>query len=397
MPLALFALMLGTFGIGTTEFTSMGLLPEIARGTGVTLPEGGHLISVYALGVLVGAPLVTALGTKLTRKTLLLATMGIFTLGHFLSAIAPSYPALLATRFLSGFPHGAFFGVSAVVAASLVDRTRRARAVSVVFLGFTAANVVGVPMGTFIGQWLGWRWTFALVGVIGLASTISIAIVLPRQPVPTGLQLRHELAAFTRLQVWLALSIVMFGFGGMFAFFTYVAPMLTDVTGYPPASVPLLLTLLGTGMVAGNLVGGWIADRALILGLHLCFGGLACALALFAMTMHSQLVAPVTLFLLGAAGFSAGPIAQTLILERAPQAPSMAAASVHSAFNVANALGAYFGGLVLAHGYGLIAPNWVGAGLACAGLALTALSALLARNAAAHAPPHTAADDPTSS
>lgn len=380
MPLSLLALTLGTFGIGTTEFATMGLLPNIVRGLDVTLPEGGHVISAYALGVLVGAPLLTALGSKWTRRTLLLVSMGTFAAGHFLSATASNYPVLLVARVMSGLPHGAFFGVSAVVAAAQVRPAHRARAVSVVFLGFTMANVVGVPIGTFVGQQLGWRWMFALVGVLAMASAISIAVLLPRESVPTDLRLRHELAAFTRFEVWLALGVVMFGFGGVFAFFTYVSPMLTEVTGYTPASVPLLLALLGVGMVVGNLAGGWLADRALIASLHLCFASLACSLALFALTMHMQAVTPVMLFLLGTTGFSAGPIAQTLVLDRAPQAPSMAAASVHSAFNVANALGAYLGGLVLARGYGLIAPNWVGAGLAGVGLALAVVLALMTRS-----------------
>ncbi|WP_030146989.1 MFS transporter [Actinoalloteichus caeruleus] len=379
MPLALLALAVGAFGLGTTEFVMMGLLPEIAAGNEVSIPTAGHLISGYALGVVIGAPALTAVGARLPRKTMLLGTMALFTASNLVSALAPNHETLLATRVLAGLPHGTFFGVGAVVAASLVAREHRAKAVSMMFAGLTLANVVGVPLGTLLGQQVGWRWTFVMVGLVGAAALVSVAALVPRQPAPRDAGMRRELGAFRRPQVWLALGIVTFGFGGTFACFSYITPMMTDVAGYDAGSVTWLLALFGVGMTIGNLLGGRLADRALMPSLYGFLAGLALMLGLFAFTAHDKVLAAATIFLIGVTGFAAGPTVQTLILDRAEGAPSLAAASIQSAFNIANAIGAYLGGLVISAGLGLTAPNLVGAGLAVVGLGIAVVSGVLAR------------------
>lgn len=379
MPLALLALAISAFGIGTTEFVMMGLLPAVAGDFGVSIPTAGHLISAYALGVVVGAPLLTAVTVRLPRKTVLLALMGVFTVGNLLSALATSHELLLAARFLTGLPHGAFFGAGATVAAGMVPRDKRAKALSMMFLGLTLANVAGVPAGTALGTHLGWRWTFTLIAAIGLVSIASITALVPHQPQERGASLGRELTVFRRPQVWLALSVVMFGFAGIFACFSYISPLLTEVAGYAPASVPYLLVLFGVGMTVGNLLGGRLADRALMPSVYAFLTGLAVMLALFVFTSHNALAAAVTIFLIGVAGFAAGPMMQTRILDKAEDAPTLASAAIQSAFNTANSLGAYLGGLVIAAGLGLTAPNWVGALLAALGLALAATSGVLER------------------
>ncbi|MBA8823041.1 DHA1 family inner membrane transport protein [Saccharopolyspora lacisalsi] len=378
MPPALLAMSLGTFGIGTTEFVTMGLLPEIAGGVDISIPTAGHLISAYAVGVVIGAPLLTALGSAVPRKAFLLGTIGLFALGNLLTAVAGNYESLLVARLLTGMPHGAFFGSASVVAAGLVDPGRRARAVSVLFLGLTLANVAGVPVGTYLGQRFGWRWTFAMVAVLGLASLLSILAALPRQSRPSG-GIRDELGVFRRLQVWLALAVVMLGFGGTFACFSYITPMMTSAAGYEAGDMTWLLMMFGVGMSIGTFAGGRLADRALLPSLYACLSGLGLTLGLFAVTAHGQVSAAVTLLLIGVTGFSAGPIVQTLIMRRAEGAPSLASASVHSAFNIANAMGAYLGGLVIAGGLGITAPNWVGAALAFSGLIPAIASGLVER------------------
>ncbi|AIJ20877.1 MFS transporter [Amycolatopsis methanolica] len=379
MPIALLALAVGAFGIGTTEFVMMGVLPQTAATFGVDIPTAGHLISAYALGVVVGAPLLTAVAVRLPRKTMLLAMMALFTAGNLLFAVAPTQEFGVVFRFLAGLPHGAFFGAGAVVASSLVKPGDRAKAVSLMFLGLTLANVVGVPLGTLLGQQVGWRATFAVVAVIGLVAVLAIAKLVPHQGRPESPSLRGELGAFRRPQVWLALAIVTFGLGGVFACLSYVTPMMTDVAGYDPQAVTLLLALAGVGMTIGNLLGGRLADKALMPSLYVALLALAAVLAVFTVTAHNKVGAAITIFLVGVAGFMIGPMMQTRVMVKAGGAPSMVSAAVQSAFNVANSIGAYLGGLVIAGGLGLVSPNWVGAGLAIVGLTIAVVSGSLDR------------------
>ncbi|QXV59910.1 MFS transporter [Amycolatopsis sp. TNS106] len=386
MPVALLALAIGAFGIGTTEFVMMGVLPEAAADFGVSIPSAGYLISGYALGVVVGAPLLTAAAVRLPRKTMLLAMMGLFTLGNALFALSPNQEFGVAFRFLAGLPHGAFFGAGAVVASSLAKPGERAKAVSMMFMGLTLANVVGVPLGTLLGQKVGWRATFGVVAVIGLLAMAAIAKLVPHQGKPVEPSLRGELGAFRRPQVWLALAIVTFGLGGVFACLSYIAPMLTDVTGYSPSDVTLLLSLAGVGMTIGNYLGGRLADKALMPSLYVSLIGLASVLAIFTFTANGKVGAAVTIFFVGLAGFMIGPMMQARIMEKAGGTPSLVSAAVQSAFNIANSIGAYLGGLVIAGGLGLVAPNWVGASLAVLGLSLAVVSGGLDRREARLAP-----------
>ncbi len=373
MPIALLALAIGAFGIGTTEFVMMGLLPEVAGDFGVSIPTAGYLISGYALGVVLGAPLLTAVSVKWPRRTVLIALMAIFTAGNVLAALAPTYGTLLAARVLTALPHGAFFGIGSVVAADLVAQDRRATAISMMFAGLTVANVLGVPFDTLLSQHFGWRATFLTLGAIGLLAMAAIAWLVPQLP-PSGASLRRELAAFGSVQVWLALAVCMFGFGGVFAAYSYIEPMMTYVAGYTPGNVNFLLALFGLGLTAGNLIGGRLADRALMPSLYAALAALGVFLALFVFTAHYRGAAAVTLFLVGAAGMACVPIIQTRIMDMARGAPTLAAAATHSALNIANAAGAFLGGRVIDAGLGWTSPDWVGAILAAIGLALALAS-----------------------
>jgi len=379
VPIALLALAIGAFGIGTTEFVMMGVLPEIAHDLGVSIPTAGNFITAYALGVVVGAPLLTAVAVRLSRKTMLLAMMSVFTLSNALFAFAPTPEVGVLFRFLAGLPHGAFFGAGAVVAASLAGPKRRAKAVSMMFLGLTLANVIGVPAGTFLSQQVGWRATFGVVALIGVIALGAIAKLVPQQRRKTNTSLRGELGAFRKPQVWFALAIVTFGLGGGFASLSYVSPVLTDVSGYDATSVTLLLSLAGLGMTVGNVLGGRLADRFPLPGLYGALTALAVVLLTFTLTANSKIGAAITLFLVGMTSFMVGPMMQARIMEKAGGAQSMVSAAVQSAFNIANSIGAYLGGLAIAGGFGLVSPNVVGAMLAVVGLTLTVASSIFDR------------------
>ncbi|MER7582484.1 MFS transporter [Kitasatospora sp. NPDC097691] len=379
MPLALLALAIGAFGIGTTEFVIMGLLPRIADDYGVSIPHAGLLVTGYALGVLVGAPLMTALGTRISRKTMLMLLMGLFTVGNLLSAFAPTFPLMLAGRIVTSLAHGAFFGIGSVVAADLVAPERKAGAIATMFTGLTVANVVGVPLGTFIGQAVGWRTTFGIVAALGVAGLLGIARLVPALPRPEGAHLRRELTAFRNPQVLLAMAMTVLGFGGVFAAITYIAPMMTNVAGYSDGAVTWLLVLFGVGMFLGNLLGGRFADRRLMPLLYTTLGGLAAVLALFTLTAHNRILAAVTVLLVGALGFATVPPLQKRVLDQAHGAPTLASAVNIGAFNLGNALAAWLGGIVISAGLGYTAPNWVGAALAAAALVLALWSAALER------------------
>ena len=376
------ALALGGVGIGTTEFVAMGLLPEMASGLGVSEPVAGHVISAYALGVVVGAPLIAALTARVPRRTLLIALMVAFTVGNAASVFAPSYTTLMMARFVAGLPHGAYFGVAALVAAHLAEPGKRAKAVAMVMMGLSVANVIGVPVAAWIGQALGWRSAFALVAVIGVATVASLFVWIPRldgMPVTNPIT---ELGALGRVQVWMTLIVGMVGFGGMFAVYTYISTTLTDVSGLGASFIPLALMLYGLGMVAGNFVGGYLADRALMKGLFLSMGSLVVILAVFVIAVRNPYTALIFVFLIGLAGSSMVPGLQTRLMDVAEDAQTLAASLPHAALNIANAFGAWIGGVVIAAGYGYIAPAAVGSLLAVAGLVVLAVAVILQRRAA---------------
>ncbi|MFJ9116103.1 MFS transporter [Streptomyces sp. NPDC102394] len=375
MPLALLALAVGAFGIGTTEFVMMGLLPDVATDLHVSIPTAGHLVSAYALGVVIGAPLLAALTARMSRRTVLIGLMALFVAGNALSAFAPGYDSLLAARFLSGLPHGAFFGVGAVVATNMVAPERKARSVSLMFLGLTVANIAGVPVATLMGQHLGWRATFLGVSAIGLAAIAALALLIPHDHTQApAAGLRRELTALKSLPVWLALGTTVAGFGALFSAYSYITPMLTDAAGYADTSVTLLLALFGVGATIGNLLGGRLADHSLRGTL---FGGLvslAAVLALFPLLMSAQWSAAIAVTLLGAAAFVTGSPLQLMVMEKASAAPSLASSANQAAFNLANAGGAWIGGVALAAGFGVTSPAPAGAMLAVLGLGVAAVA-----------------------
>ena len=377
--MAIFALAMGGVGIGVTEFTMMGLLKEVEQGLGITTPEAGHLISAYALGVVVGAPLLAAVGAKLPRKKLALGLLLFFTVANLTSFIAPDYGSMLLSRFAAGLPHGAFFGVAAVIAASLVPPTRRGWAISMVMAGLSVSNVVGVPFATWLGQTFGWRLLFVLVGAIGLLALVMVWRFVPFQAAHPDASIRRELGALKRLQVWLALLVGIVGFGGFFATYTYIAHTMTAVAGIPSALIPLVVALYGLGMVAGNIVGGRLADKSVMGTLYRVLPAIAVALVVYAVAAHWQWSAMVMVFVVGASGSMLIPALQTRLLDASPDAPSLASSLNHAALNVANALGAFLGGLVIALGWGFVAPALVGAVLAVLGFGVALLSGLLER------------------
>ncbi|MEW1869566.1 MFS transporter [Streptomyces caelestis] len=380
MPLALLALAVVAFGLGTTEFATMGLLPQIADGVGVSVPDAGNLVSAYALGVVVGAPVLTGIGARMSHKRLLLLLTGLFVVGNVASALAPTYGTLFAARLLTGLPHGALFGVGAVVASRLVAPDRAARAVSRMFLGLTVANIVGVPAGTALGQQLGWRSAFLAIAVIGLAALAALALFVPHQPRGGQSGIRHELRAMGNRQVAIGLAVAVVGFGGFFAVYSYLVPVLTNVTGLSDSSITLVLALYGVGMTLGTLVAGPLTDRALRPTLYAGLALLAAALVTFSFTVHSTWPALVTITFIGALGSLITTPVQMLLMAKAKDAPTMAAASNHSAFNLANAGGAWLGGLALSAGWGWTSPALVGAVLAVAGLGLALTGGLLNRD-----------------
>ncbi|QLH21339.1 MFS transporter [Streptomyces sp. Rer75] len=379
MPLALLALAISAFGIGTTEFVMMGLLPNVADDLGTSVPTAGYLVSAYAIGVVIGAPLLTALGARIPRKRMLVLLMALFTVGNLASALAPSFGLLLAGRVLAGLPHGAFFGVGAVVASRLVSEERQARAVATMFLGLTIANIVGVPVGTALGQGLGWRATFLVVTGIGVLAMASLARLVPQVPQDQHGGLAHELRALGNRQVLLGLLTAVFGFAGVFAVYSYLASMVTEVTGFAESSVTIVLALFGIGMTLGALVAGPLTDRALRPTLYGSLTALAVMLVVFNFTVHIKWAALVSVVLLGAVGFMTTTPLQMLVMNKAKHAPTLASASNHSAFNLANAGGAWVGGVAISAGWGWTSPTLVGAVLAVVGLAIAATAGLLDR------------------
>ncbi|PDS57982.1 MFS transporter [Rhizobium anhuiense] len=372
------ALACGGFGIGTGEFAIMGLLPNVAETFSVTTPQAGYVISAYALGVVVGAPVIAVLAAKMARRTLLLTLMLIFAAGNISSAMAPTFETFTLLRFISGLPHGAYFGVAALVAASMVPVHRRARAVGRVMLGLTVATLLGTPLTTFFGQSLDWQVAFFSVGVLGLLTVALIWFYVPKDQVSEEAGFLRELGAFRRPQVWLTLGIAAVGYGGMFAMFSYIASTTTAVAMLPESAVPIMLVLFGVGMNAGNFIGSWLADKSLLgtIGGSLVYN--IVVLTIFSLTAANPYMLGLCVFLVGC-GFAAGPALQTRLMDVAADAQTLAAASNHSAFNIANAIGAWLGGLVIAWGYGFAATGYVGAALSFLGLFVFAASFHLER------------------
>jgi DHA1 family inner membrane transport protein len=367
---ALLALAVGGFTIGTTEFATMGLLPQISRDLGVSIPGAGHVITAYALGVVVGAPLLTAVAARVDRRVLLGALMAAYTVGNLLSSFAGSVEWLIAARFLAGLPHGAFFGVGAATGTAVVGQARRGQAVAMMMTGLTVANVVGVPLSTFVGQQLGWRAAFLVVTVLGLATLVALRSWLPAVPADPAATVRTELAALRNSRLWLAFAATAIGFGGMFAVYSYVAPLVTDVSGLTEGRVPVVLALFGLGMTAGTIVGGRMADRSVTRSVQVGFVGTAVSLAAVALTGPYPVPAVASLVALGVTSQILGLALQTRLMDVSPAAPSLGAALCHSALNVGNAAGAFLGGAVIAGGLGLLAPAWLGVGLTLVGLAI---------------------------
>ncbi|MFE5334996.1 MFS transporter [Isoptericola sp. NPDC056573] len=368
MPAALYALALGGFGIGLTEFVIMGLLPEVSADFGVTEPVAGYLISGYALSVAVGAIAMTAALSRTPRKRALLLLMVLFIVGNLLCAVAPTYGMTMVGRVVAALCHGAFFGIGAVVAADLVPANRRAAAISIMFAGLTVANVAGVPLGTFLGQAAGWRATFWAVTAVGVLGLIGIAVLVPRTEHRSTGSVLTEFRIFRGRQVWLSMAVTVLGYGGMFGAFSYIAFTLTGVSGFSSAAVPWLLVVFGVGTVTGNVLGGRAADRNLVRSLVTVIAVLAVVLVLFALTAQSQVATVVGLLLMGGFGFATVPALQTRIMRYTDAAPTLGSGANIAAFNVGNAFGAWAAGLALAAGAGYTSPLWVGAVVTVAGL-----------------------------
>ncbi|WP_458779437.1 MFS transporter [Arthrobacter sp. D3-16] len=389
MPIGLIALALGGFGIGLTEFVIMGLLPEVAADFGVTEASAGWLISGYALAVVVGALGLTAAVTRLDRKPVLAGLLVLFIVGNLLSATAADYWPMMLGRVIAALAHGAFFGIGAVVAADMVAPTKKAGAIALMFTGLTAANVLGVPFGTLLGQAAGWRATFWAITVIG---AVALAGILALVPGTAGTKsdaggLRRELQAFRSGQVWLSIVVTILGFGGMFGAFTYIAYTLTEVTGFAPTTVPWLLIIFGVGLFAGNTLGGRAADRNVDRTLLVVLAALSAILVVFALTAANQAVTVASLVLMGGFGFATVPGLQMRVMKYASSAPTLASGANIGAFNVGNALGAWLGGVTITAGLGYTSPIWAGAGMTLLGLAVMGFAAAGASRSAAPAAP----------
>jgi len=372
------ALAVGGFGIGTGEFVIMGLLPDVATTYNVSIPQAGNVISAYALGVVVGAPIIAVMSAKLPRRTLLLLLMSVFAIGNLLSAFAPDFLSFTVLRFITGLPHGAYFGVAALVAASMVPANKRARAVGRVMLGLTIATLVGTPIATFLGQLMSWRAAFVMVGLIGLLTMALLWAYQPRDTVKEGASIKRELSAFHKPQIWLTLGVAAIGFGGMFSVFSYIASTTTEVANLPNAMVGIVLALFGLGMNVGNIVGSRMADRSLTGTIGWVMALNVVIMTLFALTATNPIMLCLCVFLVGC-GFAAGPALQTRLMDVAADAQTLAAASMHSAFNIANALGAWLGGLVITWGFGFAATGYVGAVLSLFGLGVLLISVAIER------------------
>jgi len=386
--LALLALALGGFGIGATEFVAMGLLPNLAEdllpalyqtNPEDALGQAGLLISAYALGVVVGAPTIAAVAARFPRKNLLLVLLAVIVVATVASSLLPGFGFVLAARFVSGLPHGAYFGIASLVAASLMGPGQRGRGIAFVLSGLTISNVIGVPSITFLGQATSWRVAYLAVAVIFALTFVAVAFFVPNQGGDPAATMKRELKAFTRSQVWFALAIGAIGFGGFFAVYTYIAPVVTEVAGQKESFVPIALVVFGLGMTLGNLLGGRLADKHVMRTLFACFGALIVSLIGFALTAQSVVGLMVFAFLVAASAAALSPAIQTRLMDVAGDSQTMAAAVNHSSLNLGNSLGAFLGGVVIAAGLGYLSSAWVGLGLALLGVLIAVASALLQR------------------
>lgn len=383
MPLGLIALALGGFGIGLTEFVIMGLLPEVSADFQVSEATAGWLISGYALSVVIGAILITAAVTRLPRKPVLAGLLILFIAGNLLCAVAPDYSTMILGRVIAALCHGAFFGIGAVVAADMVAPNKKAGAIAIMFTGLTAANVLGVPLGTLLGQQAGWRSTFWAITAVGIVALIGILILVPKIAHERSAGLRGELRAFKSRQVWLSIVVTVLGYGGVFGAFTYIAFTLTEVSGFAATSVPWLLILLGVGLFIGNTLGGRAADRNVDKALMVILPALVVILAIFALTASNQIMTIASLFLMGGIGFATVPGLQMRVMKWATAAPTLASGANIAAFNLGNALGAWLGGVTITAGLGYTSPIWAGAGLTLLGAAVMAFAAVDGRKSEA--------------
>jgi DHA1 family inner membrane transport protein len=384
--LAIFALGMGGFAIGTTEFVTMGLLPQIAAGVDVGIPTAGHVISAYAVGVVVGAPVLAYVGARFPRRGLLISLMVAFVVGNAASALAGTYGLLVASRFLSGLPHGAFFGVAALVAADLAAPNRRGRAIALTMLGLSVANVVGVPAATWLGQNVGWRSAYWLVAGLALVTIALVRAFVPATPGNPDATGRRELSLFAVPQVWLTLLAGAIGFGGLFAVYSYIAPTVTEVGGLPESAVPVFLLAFGLGMVAGTWVAGRLIDWSIYRSLVASSIGLAGILLVFWLVAPAGWWALPVVFLVTVTGSVFVLALQLRLMHVAGEAQTLGAASNHASLNIANALGAWLGGLVIAGGHGYRAPALVGAALSLGGFMVVLVSARLHLRSRAEGP-----------
>lgn len=383
MPIALLVLALSSFAIGTTEFVIMGLLPEIASELSVSIPQAGWLVTGYAMSVAIGAPIMAISTTHLRRRSALILLMALFILGNLLCATAAGYWVLMVARVITALCHGAFFGIGSVVAASLVPEDRKARALALMFTGLTLANVLGVPLGTALGQAWGWRAPFWIVTLLGVASIIGLILILPKDERAHAGSLIREISALRGIGLWLSLLTTVFFAAAMFALFTYIAPLLRDVTGVSPQGVTWTLFLMGIGLTIGNLIGGKLADWRLGTTLTGAFAVIALTSAAFSLTIHSLIPAEITLFLWAAANFAAVPALQINVVGFGKDAPNLVSTINIGAFNTGNALGAWAGGVVIDAGVSMSKVPLVGAGMAILGLCAVALTFLTVKAKAA--------------
>ena len=374
--LALVALAMGGFGIGTGEFAIMGLLPDVAGEFSISPPQAGYAISAYALGVVLGAPLLAVFFARVPRKIMLMGLMAAFALGNLASAMAPNFLWLVVFRFIAGLPHGAYFGIAGLVAAQIVAPEKRAQAIGRMMLGISLSNVLGVPLVTWFGQLASWRAAFGFVGMVGVATIGLLFFFAPKIAVADGASPLRELGALARKQVWLTLAVGSIGFGGMFAVYSYIAPTLIHAAGASPATVPLVMSLFGVGMILGSIAGGWMADRALHATIWALLLWNVVVLGSFTFLGHSLTGATLVTFLMGC-GVAIVPAMQMRLMEVAHHAQTLASSLNHSALNIGNALGAWLGGLSIAAGYGWTSTGWVGASLAIGGMLVFAVSMAL--------------------
>lgn len=392
--LALFTLALGGFGIGTTEFATMGILPLAARelvpsfeaDPAVGIAHAGWLITAYALGVVVGAPLVSIWAARMSQRTLVLLLTVAFTAANLASGLMPTFELTIAARFAAAIPHGAYFGVASLLAARIMGPGRQGAGVALALSGLTIANIIGVPLGTWLGQAAGWRWTYAAVAVIFFATLVLAWVALPKVPGDPSRSARRELAAFRNPRLWLMVAVGCIGFGGFFAVYSYAAETVTRVAELPESAIAWLLATIGVGMTIGNIIGGWASDRSMRRTIMIAFPVLIASLALFALLGWQPIALFALAFLIGGAGSVLTPTIQARIMGIAGDAELLGAATNHAAFNVGNALGAALGGAVIAAGLGYLAPAWIGVGLAGAGFLLALWSLAIDRgpDTAAH-------------